>query len=482
MRQAVIALGVVLFLAPLHWLGRHAPESEGGRTTIRFTAWGNEEEQAFLRELIDQFEAENPDIRVRFIHIPNQYNQVLLTMIVGGEAPDIFYTAPALFPTLTAKGIVMDITDRLETTGLVDDFFPAVVEAYRFDRQAMRFGVGRSYGVCKDWSCDSCVYYNRDMFREAGVPEPGANWTFADFLRTAIRLTKVRLEGRVLQFGVTPEATYRELGLPVPTDEESFAGFMRAAKERGGVTTQFGTYDNCFFEQWTAQAGGQVFSEDGKRCTLDSPEVIAGLQFAVDLATKYGVAPDYSERAQGTVDQFFTNQQAAMVFYGRWFTPIFNRRIDDFDWSCARPPMGVTDANISAGMCGYALYAKTRHPDEAWRFLAFLVGEEGQEGTARKGWNQPSNERVAERAMTEFLVGSPARDRKIQRVFLDVARHTRLRTVNPYIPTEQFEQILYRQYELAQLGRKTVAQAMADATVETNQAIGDSLRELGIAP
>lgn len=60
------------------------------KTTIKFSSWGSQTETALLIPLIKQFESENPDIKVEFIHIPQNYFQNSL-LFASNLAPDVVF-------------------------------------------------------------------------------------------------------------------------------------------------------------------------------------------------------------------------------------------------------------------------------------------------------------------------------------------------------------------------------------------------------
>ena len=165
-------------------------QKESGRTEIVLAGWGNTQEVAMLNQLMADFEAGNPDIKVKFIHIQQNFNTVLLTMMAGGRSPDIFYVAPSNLGSMLSKGVLLDLEPYLEQSPVVgvEDFFPQTVEPYRWDGK--RFGQGPIYGLCKDWSPDFLIFYNKNLFDEAGIPHPDGSWTREEFVDIARRLTK----------------------------------------------------------------------------------------------------------------------------------------------------------------------------------------------------------------------------------------------------------------------------------------------------
>ena len=408
-------------------------QRESGRTEIVLAGWGNTQEVAMLNQLMADFEAGNPDIKVKFIHIQQNFNTVLLTMMAGGRSPDIFYVAPVTLGSMLSKGVLLNLEPYLEKSQLVgvEDFFPQTVEPYRWDGK--HFGQGPIYGLCKDWSPDFLIFYNKNLFDEAGIPYPDGSWTRAEFVEIARRLTKRDEQGRIIQFGV---------------------------------------YNNANPEQWIWQSGGRIFSADRMRVLLESPEVIEALQFAADLSTRWHVAPGYAEQAQSPVNVMFETGRVAMCFYGQWFVPQFRKNIKSFAWGVTTPPRHKVDIYLSGGMVGYGIYAHTKHPQEAWRFMEYLVGPQGQEAIAKIGWNIPGRR---ETAYSPIFVENPNLDAEITQTFLEAAERTELFHRSPYINPTEYNLLFLPEWELVMLGEKSVPKALADAARKINQAIRDNM-------
>ena len=59
--------------------------------TLKFASWGSKTEVQILKSLISDFEKENPDIKVEFMHIPQNYFQKLHLMFASNLAPDVIF-------------------------------------------------------------------------------------------------------------------------------------------------------------------------------------------------------------------------------------------------------------------------------------------------------------------------------------------------------------------------------------------------------
>ena len=107
----------------------------------------------------------------------------LATSFAGGTPPDVFLLNYRFYGQFAARGVIEPVQDRLEGSDAFEeeDFYPQALEAFRRDGEL----------VCLPQNISSLVvYYNRDLFRRAGVAEPKSGWTWNDMVQKAIKLTR----------------------------------------------------------------------------------------------------------------------------------------------------------------------------------------------------------------------------------------------------------------------------------------------------
>ncbi|OYD15999.1 hypothetical protein CH333_04585, partial [candidate division WOR-3 bacterium JGI_Cruoil_03_44_89] len=104
-------------------------------------------------------------------------------MIGGGTPPDVFYMGIEDFPVYVSGGSLMNLEPFLQedTTWNAGEYYQVLLGGFRY-RDSL-------YGIPKDWS-PLVLYYNKNLFDEAGVSYPDENWTWDDFLDAAIKITK----------------------------------------------------------------------------------------------------------------------------------------------------------------------------------------------------------------------------------------------------------------------------------------------------
>lgn len=208
-----------------------------------------------MEAMVEKFQKDNPDIRVKMQLIPwgTYYNKLTLALAYGG-APDVFICQAHRMPEFASFGTLRPLKDLYDTAQ------PPLTES-QFAAAPWRatYYNGVQYALPLDVH-PMGMYYNVKLFKEAGIVDGKGNAlpprTWDEFLTDAKKLTK--------------DTTGR--GRP---DQWGFV-----------ITNQ----ENIFLAM-TDQYGGSILTSDGKRGALSSPPCIAAVTRMHDLVYKYHVAP-----------------------------------------------------------------------------------------------------------------------------------------------------------------------------------------------
>lgn len=302
------------------------------------------------KETIALFEKANPNIHIELESITSSdYYGTLLTEAASGKAPDLIFVGDDEVADFVKKGIFENLNPyvsganggpKLDTSV----FYPNVLQPGEQN--------GNLYAIPKDFT-SICVYYNKALFKAAGLPEPSEDWTWNDFLNDAQKLTLKDSNGNITQYGVQ----------------------LPAAWPRG-------------FEAITFTYGGKLISPDGSHYEgfMDSPAAIQALQFYADLYNKYKVAPmPVNVTDTGGANTNFQSGTAAMDMDGHWHQSdlLKNPKLKDA-LGVAPLPRGTTQANAIA-WGGFGIYTQSSHKAEAWKVLNFFVSPQGG-GQYFKDW------------------------------------------------------------------------------------------------
>jgi multiple sugar transport system permease protein len=361
-----------LFGALLLALFLLAPSTARAKTTIRFRYWGDIKEIEILRGLIRDFEAKNPDIHVAAERAPagDPYVQKVLVEVAGGTPPDVLFIEVNLFVTLSQRGILMPLNRFYEggaSPGFdIKAYYPEILDRFTID--------GQLYCIPRDIAPVCCVYYNKKIFDEAGLPYPSDDWSWSPD------------PDRVAKTGMDPNKDFLTVCRKL------------IKKDRNGRITQYAI--DAAWNPFVYSNGGRLVDNVKKptRITFDDPKTLGGLEFRNDLINKWRVMPsplDLQSMGTGAPELFLTGR-LAMFHSGIWNTPQF-RDIKSFDWDVAMFPKGPTGIRaFETGGSGYGITKGAKHPEAAWRLVKFLSGPEGQRRLALTGLAQPAIKSLAE--------------------------------------------------------------------------------------
>lgn len=409
---ALLAASAILLLASCG-SDSGGDASSSSVTTIRYARWGIPEEIQAERELVREFEAANPDIRVKIeFGSWGEYWNKLQAQMAAGTAPDVFLLNGGYLHEYASRGQLEDLQQRFAGDADLseDDYFPVVMASQRFN--------GGLWALPRD--CNTvAIFYNKSLFAKHGVEPPTADWTWDEFLAKARALTvDENKDGRM----------------------ESY-GFLASFESMEG-----------HYVSWIWQNGGRVMSEDHQRAMIGEPAAVEALEFYSGLVTKEKVSPDAAQASTFGSNMFLTGK-LAMASEGSWMLRTFSQ-IDGFEWGIAPLPRGREVVAPVNGL-GNAVYARSRNKDAAWRLVKFLASRQYQERLAQSGTSIPALREVANSPL--YLDGKPAG----KDIFLAQIEHGRPLDFIPGFA--RVEDAVRSQLELVWLGRADVPTAMREA-------------------
>lgn len=344
---------------------------------IIFTFWGNPQLVATFQQDIADFAREALHITVKPEHIPDaEYYTKLEAMLAGSAVPDLSMMGYPQMPGFAARGALRGLDSELKAAGNVEDLYPSVREALKYK--------GVYYGLPRDVTTFA-LYYNQELFDQAGLSYPDERWSWTSFLEAARRLTRTAADGTVSTYGFH----HRPL------------------------------YDQTMI--WVWQNLGDFLNRDYTECLLDRPEATEALQFLADLRTVHRVAPVPNDPVLGTEDQgdLFLARRIAMYIYG-YSGGIKLRGVPGVRYDVAVLPQGKTRANVIYPIL-YVIPRDARHPAEAFRFMRFLAGPVAQKNHAVLGTGFPGYKSVAE---SEVFLKNDI-EPKNKKVFLEMLAYAR---------------------------------------------------------
>ncbi|RCW77345.1 ABC transporter substrate-binding protein [Saliterribacillus persicus] len=308
--------------------------------TLNFFDWFDEEN--YMEDVIAKFEEANPDIKINATFVPtNEYEQKLLVNMSSGEGLDVFAVANVGgMSNYQSKGQLLDISDLIDRNEL-ENLSPLIEQ---LEIEDGLYSLPYRSGA---WA----LYYNKDIFDEAGVDYPDETWTWETYEEKAKELTMKGENGQIWgSLNYQPSSTWWRVpantaGINNPNNPEDLAGFKEAAKLNYELS----------YEDKAQEPYSDLVGEAGK---------------------------DYTGR--------FLQGNHAMLFNGEWLVEMLNSAMEDgsgeINYDVAPLPYTEGMEPRSAGAMAVAMVSKnTEHPEEAVRFLSYLASEEAGEIMAGHG-------------------------------------------------------------------------------------------------
>lgn len=351
MKRFVVCLFLLIFICT-------GCTKSDNKTVLKFSSWGSQSEIEILKPIISDFEAKNPDVKIEFMHIPQNYFQKIHLLLASNLAPDVIFINNLNLPVY--QNYLMDLTEYADK----NIFFEQTLQSMSVN--------GKILAIPRDAS-NLVVYYNKDLFKKYNIKTPTQDWTFEDLLDIGLKFKKHNI-------------------FAISFDEEPL-----------------------FYLPYLMSCGGGILSDDLKTEIINTSQSQEGLHFYADLRNKYNFAPKKSQSASATMAQLFLQQKLAMQLSGRWLVPKY-RESAFFDWDIINFPKGNIGSIVPMDTSGWSIYKNTKNKDLAIKFVQYLSSKENIEKMTQSGLITPARIDVAN--SESFLNGKP----NSSKIFLDVIK------------------------------------------------------------
>ena len=286
-----------------------------------------------LNGYVEDFQAEYPYITVEPVFsggYADVQTAIQTTIDGGGEPPALAVMLATALYDLTNADYIAPLDGYVATMddgdAYVADFLPVFLDnSYAYD-QLWSIPFQRSATV---------MYYNMDMFAEAGLDAP-TNWE--NWATAAQTLT-------------TTDGDATNWGLQFPSG-----------------------WPYWLFQPLAIGAGSNIL-EDDCTVTFNNPAVIEAVQFYIDLSGEYGAMPAGVQGVWGTAPTDFSSGSTAMIIHSSGSLKGIVEQAE-FEVGLMGLP-GKEDGSVSAVPGGGNFYIMSDAPqaqqDAAWLFVEFLT-------------------------------------------------------------------------------------------------------------
>lgn len=422
MKKIALLLSVLMLVTSL-FTGCNADTEADGPVTI--TYYGRPDEKGFESKVIEQFEKENPNIKVNYVELPENTDKKLQTINTILQAKDssmdVFVGDVVWTPIFASAGWVFPLDDHL-TDKEIKEHTPGSMAAYKYNEHI--------YGI-PFFTDGGMLYYRKDLLEKYNKSIP-ATWT--ELVETA-------------KYIIEQE------------NDTNLYGYAGSWKQYEGVT--------CNLTEMVWSHEGDFIDNKGN-IIFNSPETIKAVQLMGDMVLKDKITPPgISNFGSGDVRNLFANGQ--LIFSRDW--PTFAKKADSMEGSKVVGKVGYTvlptikDGKNYSTLGGWGVMVSnfSEHKDEAVKFAKFRSNFEIQKQEALDLAHLPT--RIALYEDEDVKKALPfAED------MFPVMMSTKPRPQSPYYA--ELSGVLQLETQNVITGKKTAEEAVKYADEKMKQVVG----------
>jgi putative chitobiose transport system substrate-binding protein len=372
----------------------------------------------YFNELIANFEAENPDLKVRWTDVPwGDMQSKILTAVSANTAPDVVNLNPDFAAQLAGRNAWLPLDDVIsaEQRAL---YLPKIWEANQID--------GQSFGI--PWYlATSITVSNREILEEAGVAEPPR--TFAELATVAEQ---------------------------VRSATGKYAFFMTVVPE-----------DSAEVLQSMVQMGVDLIDEEGN-AAFNTPAGRAAFQYWVDLYQN-GLLPQevVTQGHRRGIDLYQAGETALVSTGPQFLSTIATNAPSIAAVSDASPQITGDTGKKNVAVMNLVIPRSTDKPEAAVKFALYVANPENQLVFAKQANVLPSTSASLEDEHFKSVAADaePADQARI----VSASQMTEAEVLLPTISDiKELQKIIYTNLQSAMLGQQTVDEAIATAETAWN--------------
>ncbi|MFA6514079.1 MAG: sugar ABC transporter substrate-binding protein [Patescibacteria group bacterium] len=368
----------VLFLLAIFFLGSgfgckvNDQATANAMKPVTLTYWRVFDGADAFDEIIKNYQILHPFINIEYRKLRyEEYETELLNALAEDRGPDIFsihntwirkyQSKITAMPDTTAiaylvtqgtlkKEIIPELrtTRSLSTKEIRDNFVDVV-------GKDVILNDGKVYGL--PLSVDTlAMFYNKDLLNNAGISETPKYWN-RDFLQAVKKLTKQDPKRGLIQSGIAMGGS---------SNIERYSDILAALM---------------------MQNGANMISDDGRVLFHTVPEFaretnynpgLEALRFYTDFANPTKESYSWNGELNNSLEMFINGNLAIMFGYS-YHIPLIKAGAPKLNFSIVKFPQieGTPPTNINfANYWVETVSKKSKHPNEAWDFIQFMVKEE----------------------------------------------------------------------------------------------------------
>lgn len=308
-----------------------------------------------LQAVVDRFNELHDDIEAVLEYVPytNISQDTLQVRVAGGVAPDVVVLADLIIAEWAVVGGLVDLQPYMERDNFrLDQFWPSSAQVVQW--------MGKVWALPHTQDARA-LFFNKDYLFEMGLDgEKGP------------RDLDQLVEYHRLLSRLSPDGTYERVGI-VPWHGEGW------------------------FYTWGWLFGADFFDEANQVVTPDHPKALEAMHWLHQFAQQYP-----PQMIDPLADLW--SGKSSMMVHGVWGLGEWRQAFPDFNLGVAPlpPPIGEGPSTWS-GIWTFGISTQSQHPDEAWEFIKFAAGAEGQEIYVTTATNIAANREAAFNSMDVLI-------------------------------------------------------------------------------
>ena len=356
MERRMVWMGLVLLLVVAFNTVGHAASPVAVRVWTFLNPAGTTDREKALKQIITDFEAANPTIKIQVEPIPYQeLPRQFAAAASAKNAPDLVWSE-VLDSELIKQGMIADMAKLFEAEK--SDFFPDLYNAAGYGE------TGKVYGMVLWPSPRNLIFYRKDLVKEAKITVPIKKWD--DFITAAQKLTIDRdKDGRPDVWG---------FGLAL-----------------GSNITGINPFQTVLYE-----LQGDLFDVKNRKARYANPNGVNAMTLVTDFVTKYKVTPKevLSWNEEDKYEQFAAGRIAMIPAYPPRFTSVQAKASGwrPEDLGIMRYPSFKGDKPGISFLGGWqvAMWNGSQHKSEASKFVQALFSKSGTDRWVKIGKQLPA--------------------------------------------------------------------------------------------
>ncbi len=372
----------------------------------------------YFNDLIASFEAEHPDLTVRWVDVPwADMQRKILTAVSAGTAPDVVNLNPDFASQLASKNAWLPLDDRISEADK-QIYLPKIWQASTLD--------DLSFGI--PWYLTTRItLYNQDLFEQAGIDQPPSTY-----------------------------AELAEVAQQVKDETGKYAFFVTFVPE-----------DAADVLQSFIQMGVPLVDQQGQ-AAFDTPAGRAVFQYWTDLYQQELLPREVlTQGHRRGIELYQAGETAILTSGGEFLDSIATNAPEIAQVTASAPQITGETGKKNVAVMNLVIPRATDQPEAALEFALYVTNDANQLAFAKAANVLPSTVAALE---DSYFTELPAEASPVEAA--KVVSAGQMEDAEVLIPAmadiKTLQKIIYNNLQAAMLGQKEVDQAVTDAAAEWN--------------